>query len=91
MSLWRAGFGVELAAVEALISIFRLGWVIRQWFPGVFSAPPVPAKDSLRGVPTLPARRISFDLAQVITSWAETIRESSFHEAMILAFMFRAL
>ena len=60
--------------------------------PGVFSAPPVPVKDSLRGVPTtLPARWISFELAQAITSRAETIRESSFHEAMILAFVFRAL
>jgi len=59
--------------------------------PGVFSAPPVPVKDSLRGVPMLPARWISFELAQAITSRAETIRESSFHEAMILAFVFRAL
>src|SRR5208282_4095665 len=56
--------------------------------PGVFSAPPVPVKDSLRGVPTLPARWISFELAQAITSRAETFRESSFHEAMILAFVF---
>ena len=51
--------------------------------PGVFSAPPVPVKDSLRGLPTLPARWISFELAQVNYFTAETIRESSLHEAML--------
>ena len=47
--------------------------------PGVFSSPPVPVKDSLRGVLTLPASWISFEhyftLIGSSTGRAEAIRE----------------
>jgi hypothetical protein len=44
--LQRGGFGVELL-VETLISIFRLGWVVLQWFPGGVRTPPVPVTELL--------------------------------------------
>ena len=69
--------------------------------PGVFSAPPVPVKDSLRGIPTLPASWISFEhcfIAKCVLIGSSNYftagpkrSTSSFHEAMILAFVFRAL
>jgi hypothetical protein len=75
--------------------------LILQMVPGVFSAPPVAVKDTLRSALTLPASWIDLSIAFIARcvligsnhffTAAPKRFASSLHESIILAFVSRAL